>query len=199
MQTSTYKNISGNILPLRKDMTVHDEDIERQKVAQQIYNMKHDPSKRVAKPLFCTPNCQHSACGKNGHTFQNDYNKSVKNPRAERPGIPFLFEGLEKAPKNYNTLNPDYADPAKGLGAKQTPIDLKTDIKIHSEFSDVAFNFNYEQVDAQETLKFNEQGDAFFYQLNAKQPDEAKKESYLETSTISLFDKHISKAKLYGL
>ena len=148
MQSTTYKNMTGTVIPLRKEMSIQDEETERQKVSQQINTMKDDPSNGVSKPLFCTPNCQHSACGKNGHTFQNDYNKSVKNPRAERPGIPFLFEGMEKAPKNYNTANPDYACPSKGLGAKQTPIDLKTDIKIHTGFQDELFNFNYEMVDA---------------------------------------------------
>jgi|TARA_B110001450_G_C17611835_1_gene477594 hypothetical protein len=48
-------------------------------------------------------------------------------------------------------------------------------------------------------MKFNEQGDAFFYELNAGKKDEADKESFLETNTISLFDPHIEKAKLFGM
>ena len=48
-------------------------------------------------------------------------------------------------------------------------------------------------------MKFNEQGDAFYYTLNANQTEEAKKESYFETNTISLFDPHIDKAKLFGM
>jgi len=87
--------------------------------------MKSDPHKRVDKPLFCTPNCQHHACGSNKHNFQYDYNKNRQDPRAERPGICFL-EGLDTAPKNANTANLDNAHPAKGLYAYQTPIDLKT-------------------------------------------------------------------------
>ena len=55
--------------------------------------------------------------------YQNDFSKSIKDPRAKRPGICFL-EGLNEAPKNANTANLDQAHPSKGLGAKQTPIDL---------------------------------------------------------------------------
>ena len=108
--------------------------------------MNGDPTKQVKKPLFCTPNCQHAACGKNKHTFQYDYRKSRQDPRAERPGICFL-EGLESAPKNANTANLDDAHPSKGLGAKQTPIDLDTKMEINVGFQDDAFKFNYEMVD----------------------------------------------------
>ena len=135
---------------------------------------------------------------KHRHAFQYDYTKRIKDPRAERPGICFL-EGLSEAPKNANTLDLDNASQSKGFGAKQTPIDLKTQMEITTDFKDDAFKFNYEKVDAQKSLKFNEQGDAFFFQLNADQADEQKKKSFLQTKTISLFDEHISKAKLYGM
>lgn len=68
-------------------------------------------------------------------------------------------------------------------------------MEINTGFTDDVFNFNYENIDPKAALKFNEQGDAFFYQLGG----EATKESFLETQTISLFDKHIPKATLYGL
>ena len=35
--------------------------------------------------------------------------------------------------------------------------------------------------------------------MNAKSTDEKTKESWLQTKTISLFDKHIPKATLYGM
>ena len=191
----TYKGKYGTILKPRKQMSKWEEEAERQKIFEQLEIMQSDPTK--LKPLFCTPNCQSPICEYYGHNFQNDYTKSRKDPRAERPGICFL-EGLDNAPKNANTANLDDAHPSKGLGAKQTPIDLKTNMEVNTGFTDDVFNFNYENTDPKGDLKFNEQGDAFYYQLNAQHPTEATKESYMETQTISLFDKHIPKAKLYG-
>ena len=83
----------------------------------------------------------------------------------------------------------------KGLGAHQTPINLDTNKEINVRFRDEAFKFNYEKVNPQETMKFNEQGDAFYYTLNANQKDV----SYFETNTIALFDPHIEKAKMVGM
>jgi carbonic anhydrase len=74
---------------------------------------------------------------------------------------------------------------------------LKTGTEIHPNFQDKVFNFNYEKVNPHESMKFNEQGDAFYYTLNADKANAT--ESYLETSTISLFDAHIEKAKLFGM
>ena len=54
-------------------------------------------------------------------------------------------------------------------------------MEINTGFTDDVFNFNYEKIDPQTSLKFNEQGDAFFYQLNVQHPNEASKESFLET------------------
>jgi hypothetical protein len=76
---------------------------------------------------------------------------------------------------------------------------LKTGSVIHPNFRDIAFNFNYEKVNPHETIKFNEQGDAFYYTLNANKDKDADKESFFETSSISLFDPHIDKARLYGM
>lgn len=76
---------------------------------------------------------------------------------------------------------------------------MDTNIKISDDFQDDVFKFNYETVNAKESLKFNEAGDAFYYELNAKSSKEEDHESFFETKTISLFDKHIEKAKLYGM
>lgn len=145
-------------------------------------------------PLFCTPNCQHN----HTHSYQNDFWKSTIDARADRPGICFL-EGLKNAPLNPNTKNLDNASSKNGLGAKQTPIDLDTNINISEDFIDDAFKFNYEVVDAKKSMKFNDAGDAFFFELNSNTDQEEKHESYFETKTISLFDKHIPSAKLYGM
>lgn len=128
--------------------------------------------------------------------MQDDYSKNYLNPRIERPGVPFLFEGLKNAPK---AANPNNVTVAQGLGAHQTPINLDTGKEIHNRFKDKNFKFHYEMVDPQDTMKFNEQNDAFYYSLNAGQNDESEKESYLETATISLFDPHIEKCKMFGM
>lgn len=69
MKSMTYKSMAGTIIPGRREMSQLDEDAERQKINEQINSMNGDPTKQVKKPLFCTPNCQHAACGKNKHTF----------------------------------------------------------------------------------------------------------------------------------
>ena len=76
-------------MPRRKFLTQKEEQLERNKIEDQIETMQANPWKPI-RPLFCTPNCQHQ------HTcqFQDDYTKSNKDPRPERPGVPFLFEGL---------------------------------------------------------------------------------------------------------
>ena len=47
-------------------------------------------------------------------------------------------------------------------------------------------------------MKFNETGDQYFYDIK-KNKEESENTNYLKTQTISLFDNHISEAKLYGL
>ena len=54
----------------------------------------------------------------------------------------------------------------------QTPIDLDTRIQISDDFQDDVFNFNYEVVDAKKSLKFNDGGDAFYFELNSKTENE---------------------------
>lgn len=118
------------------------------------------------KPLFCSPNCEHD----HHHIpFQDDFTKNYKDPLHERPGICFL-EGLENAPKYQGLDNPSVD---KGLGALQTPINLETKINILENFVDDEFKFNYEKTSSK-ALKFNDQGDAFFWELNAKKTDENK-------------------------
>ena len=159
------KNLTiDTVMPRRKFLSQQEEEAERNKIEDQIKTVIADPWKPI-RPLFCTPNCQHE----HPHQFQDDYSKSNKDPRPERPGVPFLFEGLKNAPKNDNTANPFNLHKGKGLGAYQTPINLETDAEIHPMFQDKAFNFNYEKVSPHETMKFNEQGDAFYYTLNANQ------------------------------
>jgi len=48
-------------------------------------------------------------------------------------------------------------------------------------------------------MKFNEEGDAFYFKMNDNNLPEEKQESWLQTKTVSLFDKHIEKASLYGM
>ena len=178
-------------------MTKKQEARERIAINEQIVAMEADPTKGIPKPLFSTPNCQYILKDKSLE-YQDDFNKNYQDKRSERPGICFL-EGLDTAPKNANTANLDNAHPSKGLYALQTPINLETNTDIIYDFQDEAFKFNYEKVNAKNSLKFNEQGDAFYYQLNDKYANKDQGESYFETNTISLFDNHIEKARLNGL
>ena len=57
------------------------------------------------------------------------------------------------------------------------------------------FEFEYKAIDAKKQLKYNEKGSQFQLVMENEKPDD----NLLKTQTISLFDKNIDSATLYGL
>ena len=69
---------------------------------------------------------------------------------------------------------------------------------VLKDFKDKEFKFHYEAIDQKaKQLKFNEVGDAFFFDI-AKGKPERENPNCLKTETISLFDPHIPVATLHG-
>jgi len=171
-------------------MTYQEYLSEKRKVENQIEESEEKGV--VGAPLFCSPNCQH----KHKHEFQYDYSKNFSDPRPERPGVAFL-EGL----RHQQLKTYDCPELVGELTLTQSPIDLQTNLPINKNFKDDVFNFNYENIMVQtnQSMKFNEAADCFYFKLNDNDLPEHKQQSWFTTKTISLFDKHIAQTNLYGM
>jgi hypothetical protein len=139
---------------------------------------------------FCSPNCLH----KHDHNYLYDYSKNLYDPLNQRPGIDFYLTPKITVEQAKQPLDPNMGE----FGYDQTPIDLSTKMPVAHSFKDKAFEFNYDPLSQKEQMKFNETGDQYFYDIK-KNKDEPENNNFLRTQTISLFDNHISEAKLYGL
>ena len=124
---------------------------------------------------YCVPNCT-----KNHYCFcLYDYRKNHTDPIEERPGEEFLKCGLD---------------------AKQTPINLESNMAITKSFKDDVFKFNYEVVDTRHSYKFNQTNESYWFPLQKiKVPENNLWDfNYMHTSTISLFDKHIDSCNFFA-
>lgn len=137
---------------------------------EQSEGPKADPGD-VIELAYCVPNC----VKKHEHNFMYDYSKCYKDPITERPGE--CFE-----------LN---QDPNMCRG---TPINIESATAIKQDFEDSDFKCNYEVIDPKASYKFNQSIESYFFPLKTKNTTA----NYLNTATISLFDKHIPNADFFG-
>lgn len=135
----------------------------------------NDPKDTIFK-YFCVPHCVKKHC----HNYVYDFSKSYKDPIRTRPG--------ECHNQDQDTL------------VKCSPINLESNQEICTTFKDECFKFNYETIDPKATYKFNQTIESYTFPLKkCKKPaNNHDSFNYFQTSTISLFDKHIPQVKLFG-
>jgi carbonic anhydrase len=128
------------------------------------------------------------------HRFEYDFTKNFTDHISQRPGIDFVLD-----PKIDMEMKKalDRSQPCE-FGKKQTPINLSTKMPVLKDFKDKEFSFHYNEINQKaKQLKFNEVGDAFFFDI-AKGKSEKENLNCIKTQTISLFDPHIPVATLHG-
>lgn len=138
----------------------------------------------------CGPSCQTDHM----HRFEYDFTKNFTDHISQRPGIDFVLD-----PKIDMEMKKalDRSQPCE-FGKKQTPINLSTKMPVLKDFKDKEFSFHYNEINQKaKQLKFNEVGDAFFFDI-AKGKSEKENLNCIKTQTISLFDPHIPVATLHG-
>ena len=145
--------------------------------------------KHQEKSIKCGPSCTEDHV----HHYDYDYTKTFKDPIVKRPGIDFIID-----PKIKQELAKGIDPNLFEFGKKQTPINLSSQMEVLEDFQDKEFDYAYEKVEQnQKQLKFNETGDAFFFDIG-KGRDQKSNPNKMTTATISLFDNHIPSATLVG-
>ena len=136
-------------------------------------------TKEVSDVIFkyhCVPNC----VKKHVHNYMYDYSKCYKDPIRSRPG--------------------ECHDADQDKTVKCSPINLETGQEIYKDFRDDQFKFNYETVDPKASYKFNQAIESYSFPIKRakKAGNNMTSFNYMNTATISLFDKHIPRADFFG-